>query len=61
MKLYSFIRGSLEWPFSELILSDASLWNQYKFIAFKIFSCIISVIYFNILIIAVIPNEQQIN
>ena len=56
MKLYSFIRGSLEWPFSELILSDASLWNQYKFIAFKIFSCIISVIYFNILIIAVIPN-----
>ena len=52
MKLYSFIRGSLEWPFSELILSDASLWNQYKFIA---------VIYFNILIIAVIPNEQQIN
>ena len=50
MKLYLFIRGSLEWP-----------WNQYKFIAFKIFSCIISVIYFNILIIAVIPNEQQIN
>ena len=52
-----FIRGSLEWPFSESFLSDASLWNQYKFIAFDIFSCIILVIYSKILIITVISNE----
>ena len=36
---YSFIRSSLEWLFSELFLSDVSLWNQYKFIVFNIFSC----------------------
>ena len=36
MNLYSFIWGSLEWPFSELFLSDALLWNQCKFIAFNI-------------------------
>ena len=58
--LYSFIRGLLKWPFSELFLSDASLRNQYKFIAFNIFSCIILIIYYKILIIKVIPNEQQI-
>ena len=34
--LYSFIPGSLEWLLSELFLSDASLWNQYKFIAFNL-------------------------
>ena len=32
---YSFIPGSLERPLSELLLTDASLWNQYKFIAFN--------------------------
>ena len=31
--LYSFIRGSLEWLISEFFLSDASLRDQYKFIA----------------------------
>ena len=41
--LYSFIGGSLEWPFSELFLSD--VWNQYKFMAFNIFSCNILIIY----------------
>ena len=55
--LYSFIRGLLQWPFSELFLSDASLWNQYKFIDFNIFACIILIIYSKILIIAVISNE----
>ena len=55
--LYSFIRGSLKWPFSELFLSDASLWNQYKFIAFNIFSYNISIIYSKILIITVTSNE----
>ena len=32
--LYPFIRGSLEWLYSELYSSNASLWNQYKHIAF---------------------------
>ena len=49
---YSFIRSSLEWLFSELFLSDVSLWNQYKFIVFNIFSCnIFYMIYCKILII----------
>ena len=55
---YSFIRGSLKWPFCELFVSDVSLWNQYKFIAFNIFSCIIFIIYCLILIITVISNEK---
>ena len=37
-KLYSFIKGLWEWPFSELFFSDVSLWNQYKYFAFKIFT-----------------------
>ena len=37
--LYSFIRGSLELPFSEIFFSNASLWNQYKFVAFSTLSC----------------------
>ena len=37
MNLYSFIRGSLERPLSELFFCDASLLSQYKFIAFNIF------------------------
>ena len=55
--LYSFYRGSLEWPFSEIFLSNASLWNQYKLIAFNIFSCTIFIIYCKILIITVISNK----
>ena len=51
-KLYSFIRGSLEWRFSELFFFDAPLMNQYKFIAFNIFSCKILKISCKILIIA---------
>ena len=35
----------------------ASLWNQYKFIAFNIFSCKILIISIKILIITVISNE----
>ena len=57
VKLYSFTRGSLELPFSELFLSDASLRNQYKFTAFNIFTSYIFIIYCKILIIAVISNE----
>ena len=55
--LCSFIRGFLEWPFSEFFLSDASLWNQYKFIAFDICLCIILILHSKILIITVISNE----
>ena len=32
--LYPLIRCSFERSFSELFFSDASLWNQYKFVAF---------------------------
>ena len=56
--LYPFIRGSLELAFSELIFSDTSLWNQYKFIAFNIFSCNILIIDLNILNITLISNEK---
>ena len=60
---YSSIRVLLEWPFSELFLSDASLWNQYKFtfsfsLVINIFSCNISIIYRKILIITVIYKER---
>ena len=53
----SFIRDSLEWPFSELCFSDASLRNQYKFITFSIFSCKTLIICCKILIITVISNK----
>ena len=49
--LYPFIQGSLWWPFSELFSSDISLWNQYKYIAFNIFSCRILMIAYKMLII----------
>ena len=39
-------------------LSDASLWNQYKFISFNIFSCRILVISCKILIITAISNDK---
>ena len=55
--LYSFIRGSLEWLISELFLSDASLWNQHKFITFNIFLFNILIIYWKILIITATPKE----
>ena len=56
--LYPFIRGSLEWSFSELFFSDVSLWNQSKYIAFSIFSCRILIIFCKILIITVVSNEK---
>ena len=57
--LYSFIQGSLEWPFSELFSSDVLLWNQYKYIAFNIFTCRILIISFKMLIITGISNETR--
>lgn len=43
--LYQFIEASLEWHFSELLFSDASLWNQHKYTAFKIFTCRVLIIF----------------
>ena len=57
--LYSFIQDSLEWPFSELFSSNVSLWNQYKYIAFNIFSCRILIISYKVLIITGISNETR--
>ena len=54
--LYPFIQGSLEWPFSELFNADVSLWNQYKYITFNIFSCKIMIISYKISIITEISN-----
>ena len=61
--LYSIIRGSMEWPFSELFLflSDASLYNQYKFIAFNILSWIILIIYCKILLIITVISNKTTN
>ena len=56
--LYPFIQGWLEWPFIELFSANISLWNQYKYIAFNIFSCRILIISYKILIITGISNEK---
>ena len=56
--LYSFIQSSLEWPFSELFSANVSFWNQYKYIAFNIFTCRILIILYKILIITGISNEK---
>ena len=56
--LYPFIQGWLEWPFSELFSANASLWNQYKYIAFNIFSCRNLIISYKILITTGISNEK---
>ena len=44
MNVYSFIPGLLEWLFSELFSANVSLWNQYKYISFNIFSSRILII-----------------
>ena len=55
---YPFIRGLLEWPFSEVFSANLSLWNQCKYIAFNIFSCRILLVSYNMLIITGIYNEK---
>ena len=40
----------MEWPFSELFSANESLWNQYNFIAFYIFSGKILIIWYKILV-----------
>ena len=44
--------------FSELISANVSLWNQYKHIAFNIFSCRALIISYKMLIIAGISNQR---
>ena len=50
---------SLEWIFSELFFSNVSLWNQYKYIPFDIFSCRILIISYKMSIITGISNETR--
>ena len=57
-KLYSFIQGWFEWPFSALFSANVSLWNQYKCIALNTFSCRILIISHKVLIITGISNEK---
>ena len=57
--LYSFIQVSLEWPFSELVSANVSLWNQCKYIAFNIFSCRILIFSYKMLIITETSNEKN--
>ena len=38
---------------------DLSLWNQYKYIAFNIFSCRILIISYKMFIITGLPNETE--
>ena len=56
--LYPFSQGWLELPFSELFSANISLWNEYKYITFNIFSCGIFIILYKILIITGISNEK---
>ena len=57
--LYSFIQGSLEWLFSELLFSVVLLWNQCKYITFNILSCRILIISYKMLIITEISIETR--
>ena len=52
--LYPFIQGWLKWRFP----SKVSSWNQYKYIAFNVFSCRISIISYKILINTGMSNEK---
>ena len=56
--LYLFIQGYLEWPFSELFPTNVSLWNQYKYIAFNIFTSRVVIILYKMLIITGKSSEK---
>ena len=58
---YQFIQDSLVWTFTEFFLSDVSLWNQCKYTVFNIFSCIILIISYKMLIITRYLMKQQMN
>ena len=51
-------KGSLEWPVSDLFLSDVSVWHQYKYISFNIFSYRILIISRKMVIITGISHED---
>ena len=53
-----FIQGSLEWQFSELFSANLSLWNQFEYIAFNIFSCRILINLYKMLMVLRISNEK---
>ena len=57
--LYLFIKGSLEWPFTELFSANVSLWNQYNYIAFNIFSCRILIVSYKWLLQEYLMKKQM--
>ena len=63
--IFSFFKNinyaihQLERPFSKLLFSDTSLWNQHKHIVFNIFSYRILTISYKMLIITVISNKTR--
>ena len=58
MAMHLFTGGLLERSFRELFFPDASLWHQYRFIAFDIFLCSILTISCKIFTIIVISNDE---
>ena len=56
--LYPFIQDSMNRQFRELLSANTLLWNQYKYIAFNIFSCRVLIISYKMLIIKGISNEK---
>ena len=56
--MHLFTGVLLERSFRELFFSDASLWHQYRFIAFDIFLCSILIISCKIFTITVISNDE---
>ena len=58
MNLHTCIQRLLEWPFNELFSPNESLWNQYKYIAFNVFSCRILIILYEMLVTTAISNEK---
>ena len=56
--LYPFIQILLEWTFNKSLPTSVSLWDQYKYIAFNIFSCRILIISYKMFIITGISNEK---
>ena len=59
--LYLFIQSLLEWPFSDLFFSDVTLWNQYNYVAFNIFSSRILIIWYKMSIITEFLMKKEMN
>ena len=54
-----FYSRSVGMAINELFSSDVSLWNQYKYVAFKIYWCRILMISYKMLMISGISNETR--